>query len=423
MTTDSWSLPTWLEYLEHRQREPIQLGLARVHQLALALNILTWDIPVIIVTGTNGKGSTVAALEAIYCAAGLRVAAYTSPHLLQFNERIRVNRELISDASLCTLFQTVTALPESMALTYFEITTLVALLYFKAQQPDVMILEVGLGGRLDATNVIDADLAIITTVDLDHQAWLGETREAIGMEKAGVLRAQQTVIYADSAPPITVRTQAQALAAQWLGLDTEYRYVENTDDWVLQLPSGQSISLPRPNIHLNSAAAAVVASACLHTRLPVTATHWSHALATLAVPGRQQWIADEVNTLLDVAHNPQAARNLAHSLQKIVGPGRVYAVFAALQDKDIQGVIAPLQPLVSHWIIAELSGPRAMPAHELALCMMQNGVSSDTISINCDPLTAYSAAMQCASPGDWVVVYGSFLTVAPVLAIQQRRGG
>jgi dihydrofolate synthase/folylpolyglutamate synthase len=423
MTTEQWSLASWLTYLENRHREPIQLGLDRVHHVARALDVLQWDIPVIIVTGTNGKGSTVAALEAIYCAAGYRVAAYTSPHLLRFNERIRVNAELISDAQLCALFQTVTALPDSAALTYFEVTTLVALLYFRQMQPEVMILEVGLGGRLDATNIIDADVAIITTVDLDHQAWLGETREAIGMEKAGVLRQQQQLVYADPAPPDSVRAIAKACDVRWLGLGTDYFYTELATDWVIQLPSGQTVTLPKPKIHLNSAAAAVLATACLQAVLPVTAMHWAAAFTALGVPGRQQCIPAEVYTLLDVAHNPQAVRQLAVFLKQQAISGQIHAVFAALKDKDIAGLITPLQSMVSHWYAADLSGPRAMPVEELACGLMQNGVSSDIISKSSDPKTAYFVAMQRALPGDWLVVYGSFLTVAPVLAIYSKGEG
>ncbi len=410
----------WLDYLENRHVTPIQLGLERVKAIAGVLDVTAWDIPVITVAGTNGKGSTVAALESIYQAAGLRVAAYTSPHLLQFNERIRMNCEPISADALCQMLSKLHALPESQSLTYFEMTTLAALLYFKQMLPQVLILEVGLGGRLDATNIIDADLAIITTVDLDHQAWLGETREAIGHEKAGILRAKIPVIFADEAPPASVLAQASQLGAQWLGLNTEYSYQHIAQDLIVQLDNLR-VRLPCPQINLKAAVAALVATNCLRARLPVTHADWALAFARVRIPARSQVIPGLVNTLLDVAHNPQAARLLADNLQKKYPSSRIHVVFAALADKDIAGLVAPLQALATHWCIAALNGPRALQACVLGTILMQCGVSSEIITVCDDPLSAYHRALRMAEAGDWVVVYGSFLTVAPILALLQKQ--
>ena len=214
MSYQHFSLAAWLDYLEHRHSEEIQLGLTRVKTVARQLDLLTFDATIIIVAGTNGKGSTVAALETIYRAAGYAVGSYTSPHLIHFNERIRVNLEPITDKTLCAAFTAIEEACESIHLTYFEMATLAALWYFKSFVLDVIILEVGLGGRLDATNIIDADLAIITTIDFDHQAYLGHTKEAIGYEKAGVLRPNQPFIYADKNPPESLITYAKSLNAQ-----------------------------------------------------------------------------------------------------------------------------------------------------------------------------------------------------------------
>ena len=412
-----WSKDDWLKYLELRHSKPIQLGLTRMQALALELDLLTLPMPVITVAGTNGKGSTVAALEAIYLAAGFTVATYTSPHLLQFNERIRVNNKSISDETLVAILEELHARPNSLQLTYFEMITLVALSYFKRVSPEVIILEVGLGGRLDATNIINADLAILTTVDFDHQAWLGDTREAIGFEKAGIFRPGQHVVYADTSPPSSVLARGMELGVSWLALHSEYNYQESGQDLLIQLPGGDRVCVSRPQINCKAAVAAVVASDCLRHLLPVNAAIWSQALAQVRLPGRLQLITGVVNTLLDVAHNPQAAELLASYLRARVKHGQIHAVFAALNDKDILGLVAPLQPLVSQWYLPELTGPRAIIASQLEESVMQNAVSCDKISKHSDPVSAYQAAMEAACSEDWVVVYGSFLTVAPVLAL------
>ena len=419
--TEYCSLDVWLNYLATRHVEPIQLGLERVRAVARQLDLWRWSVPVITVAGTNGKGSTVAMLESIYHAAGYRVAAYTSPHLLHFNERIRFNQVPIADETLCALFATLHARPESLALTYFEMTTLAALLYFKSLQPHLLVLEVGLGGRLDATNIIDADLAIVTTVDFDHQAFLGNTLEAIGYEKAGIFRPNQTVVYAETKPPLSVLHKAQSLCVTWLGLGTEYTYEVHDTDWVLHLPRAKPVTLPRPGINLSAAAAALVASDYLRQQLPLSVADWAQALRQVALPGRQHLLPNQVNTLLDVAHNPQAVRLLADYLHSQQLSGRIHAVFAALNDKDIVGLIAPMQALVSQWYVVALSGPRAVNGRELGKVLMQRGVSCDNIIYCQEAREAYRTAMQSALPGDWVVVYGSFLTVAPVLAMQPRK--
>ena len=257
---DHKTLQDWLLLLENRHQEEIQLGLERVKTVALRLGLCDLDATVITVAGTNGKGSTVAALDAIYNAAGFRVGRYTSPHLLSFNERICINQNPITDFELCDAFQVIEQARSDIHLTYFEMTTLAAFYYFKKNKLDVVILEVGMGGRLDATNIVDATLAIITTIDLDHQDYLGSTIEAIGYEKAGILRAGQHFIYADNNPPASVLNEAQRVRTQMLCLG-DYTYQTSSEHFNVVLKSGEIISLSYPAVHLNAAAAAIVYSA------------------------------------------------------------------------------------------------------------------------------------------------------------------
>ena len=408
------SLPAWLDYLESRHQEPIQLGLERVRACAALLNLASCEAVVITVSGTNGKGSTVAALDAIYRVAGFRVATYTSPHILAFNERICINQTPVTNEALCAAFVSLHAIPGSAALTYFEMATLAALLIFKAETLDVIILEVGMGGRLDATNLVDANLSIITTVDFDHQAWLGDTREAIGYEKAGILRPGKPAIYADDQCPDSVVAYARDKGVSLLCFGEDYSVCVTDDGFDLLLATGGVFHLPRPSLNVKSAAAALVATLQLQAVLPVTPVHWSAALQRVALQGRQQCIDGPVKTVLDVAHNPQAVAKLADFIRNRIPKGRVHAVFSGLKDKDLCGLIRPMQSLVDYWYPALLDGPRA--ADEDRLRAAFSSTQMDFLRCFHDPVVAYRAAMGVAHPGDWVVVYGSFLTVSAVIA-------
>jgi dihydrofolate synthase / folylpolyglutamate synthase len=413
------SLPSWLDYLEHRHAEPIQLGLTRVHAVASKLNLCQLGACVITVAGTNGKGSTVAALEAIYVEAGFQVGVYTSPHLLTFNERICVNQQPISDEALCSAFSVIEAAHEDDYLTYFEMTTLAALYHFKHSALDVIILEVGMGGRLDATNIIDADLAIITTIALDHEAYLGDSLELIGHEKAGILRENQLFIYADTQPPNTIIQRAHELNTKCLCRGVDYWLNETQDHLVIERPDADLIVLPRPNLNRFAAAAAIMASDALRARLPVTHLQWANAMQRVKILGRQQVFSGNVSTLVDVAHNPQSVELLAQWIKTKRPLGKIHAVFSALKDKDLPGLIKPMQDVVDDWYIAGLEGPRAAP--EALLLAAVHAESSAQIQCFCDPVSAYVAAMQQAMPGDFVVVYGSFLTASAVLAFKKQE--
>ena len=422
MISDQLSLSQWLDLLENRHSDEIQLGLDRIKTVAHQMDLLHFNAQVITVAGTNGKGSTVAALEAIYLAAGYNVACYTSPNLIHFNERIRVNTKSITDDTLCAAFITIEKARQSIHLTYFEVVTLAALWYFKQLRLDVVILEVGMGGRLDATNIIDSDLAIITTIDFDHQAYLGDTKDAIGYEKAGILRLNKPFIYADSVLPNRVVLQAKLLNAPRI----EYSLM-TTDDQLQIMPSAQgflsdaTITVQRPRINPKAACAAVIASAFLKPVLPVSLTHWNDAMKRVSVPGRQQLIEGRVSTLFDVAHNPQAVLLLAEFVRDYAKKSKVHAVFSCLSDKDLRGLIQPMNSYVDFWYPAVLSSKRAVSEGALTDAFSAENLLAPFVFR--DPTLAYHEAMQRASTGDLIVVFGSFLTVSAIMANYSIKQG
>lgn len=385
-------------------------------EVAKKLELQLPESRVITVAGTNGKGSTVTALEAIYHVAGYKVGAYTSPHLMQFNERIRVNLTPISDHDLCQAFNLIEDLRGDTILTYFEMTTLAALWYFKKQKLDIIILEVGLGGRLDATNIVDADLSIITTVDFDHQEYLGNTLQEIAYEKAGILRSGKPFIYADTNPPVMVTEIAQQLSVSSYFYGPQFSIHEEKNVWSIHYKENTASlshveSLPKPQIQLKSAAAAITACLLLHHYLPITTTHFQTAMPLIFIPGRLELHQGEVNILYDVSHNPQSARLLADALNKMKKK-KVHAVFSALGDKDIAGLILPLKDCVDYWYPAQLDNKRAASA-DLILTFFREAEICLNICYN-NPSVAFETALNQAEHGDLIVVYGSFFTVSHI---------
>lgn len=416
---ERWSLSEWLSDLETRNIQEIQLGLTRIKAVAKTLQLQVLPGRVITVAGTNGKGSTVTALESIYHTAGYKVGTYTSPHLIQFNERIRINLIPISDEELCHTFCIIENARGTTVLTYFEMTTLAALWHFKANNLDIVILEVGLGGRLDATNIIDSDVAIITTIDFDHQDFLGDTLEAIGYEKAGILRQGKSFIYADVNPPSTIVKQAEQEAVIAYFFDKEFSLEEQEEDWSVQCGSRQINHLPKPSIQLKLAAAAITASILLESCLPVSDEFVQQAMRSLFIPGRLQLQAGEISILYDVSHNPQSVRLLATTLNQLDKKRKVHAVFSALKDKNIIGMIEPLKSHVDYWYPAQLDVKRAASA-SLLLAQFQDAEICVEICYN-SPLSAFDAALNQAQSGDLIIVYGSFFTVGHIMATQSNR--
>ena len=418
----------WLAYIERQHPQSIALGLERVELVRDAMGLAP-AVPVITIAGTNGKGSTCAMLEAMLSAAGYRVGLYTSPHLLRYNERVRIGASEVDDAALAGAFARVEAARVETAggvrLTYFEFGTLAAMDLFQRSDVDVLVLEVGMGGRLDAVNAFDADCAIVTSVGLDHMDYLGTTREAIGYEKAGIFRAGKPAVLADPAPPESVLAQAQAVGAGLLRLGREFGYRAGRDQWSFWGPAGEQSWLPYPalrgHMQLLNASAALAALDALRQRLPVSAQQLRRGLTSVALPGRFQVLPGRPTVVLDVGHNPQAAAVLAGNLSEMGPHSNTWAVFGMLRDKDIAGVANALVKHVDHWMVCTLPPPRGAKAAELAQALKQAGVSAVRKFEN--PASAYAAARAEAAESDRILAFGSFYTVADVLAAQDNLTG
>lgn len=399
-------LSDWLSYFENSPRFAMQLGLERIQQVARNLNLLSPNIPIITVAGTNGKGSTVHALQSIYGALGFKVGVYTSPHLFKFNERIVINGQAITDDDLCEIFTEIETLRGEVALTYFETTTLAAMAYFCSQKVDIIILEVGIGGRLDATNLWDANLAIITTIDYDHEAHLGTTLEAIGQEKAGILRANQLAIFAASNPPKSIMEKARELGTKIVFCDKDYQIDGTTICF-----QDKTWTIENPKIHINAIAAALVGSYLLHPSSLASFSVRDDGLFQTALHGRQQIIPGPVNLLFDVSHNPQSVALLRETLVKQQKSGKIYAVFSALKDKNIPRMINLLTGVVDVWYSAPLQVSRAATKVQLLDAFAQ--VSKIHLASSIE--IAFQNAYSLAKDGDWIIVFGSFYVVSAVM--------
>ena len=400
------------------------LGLERVVRVKAALQ-QTQRCPLIIVGGTNGKGSTCAYLEAIYAIAGYRVGCYTSPHLLDYNERVRVDNAPVDDATLCSAFARVEAARQAageVALTYFEFGTLAAWEVFATRQVEVIILEVGLGGRLDAVNVYDADCAVVTGIALDHTDWLGNTREAIGFEKAGIYRRGKPAICADPEPPQSLVDHAVVIGADLQLLGRDFGYLGDGAQWTFWGRNGLRRSgLPNPALRgacqMRNAAAALAVVELLAGRLPAAAPAVRRGLVEIDLPGRFQVLPRGPGSpaiILDVAHNPQAVATLADNLAAMGAFAKTIAVVGMLADKDIAGALAALAGQIDVWLLAGLDTPRGAPASALAAVVAGNKLGG---SVECfaSPGEAYTCAAKRAREDDRILVFGSFLTVAAAM--------
>ncbi|HAT30488.1 MAG TPA: bifunctional tetrahydrofolate synthase/dihydrofolate synthase [Janthinobacterium sp.] len=428
MHTLPTTLPDWLAMLEQRHSETrINLGLDRVRAVKERL-ALRFDCPVIMVAGTNGKGSTCAMLESILLRAGYKVGLYIKPHFLDFNERARVKGNMASDAELVAAFGAVEAVRGDTALTYFEFTTLAIMHLLAGAGLDVVILEVGLGGRLDAVNVIDADVAIVTSVDIDHTDYLGETREEIGFEKAGIFRAGKTAICSDPVPPKSLIAHAEAIGAELWLLGRDFNYSGDKQQWNYGGRTQRRNSLAYPSLRganqILNATAVLAALEALKLTLPVGAQEVRSGLVMVELPGRFQVLPGRPTVILDVAHNPHAASALNQNLGNMGFHPYTYAVFGSMLDKDIDGVMAAMGEHVDHWCLCDLPSARAASASQLAAkarIMLANKAGSADRSVNIfpDPAAAFANAMSRAGENDRIVVFGSFLTVAGVMVARK----
>lgn len=409
---DDKTLPQWLSYLETIHAQEIDLGLERISLVAQRLNIDFSFATVITVAGTNGKGTTCAFIENYVANEKFSVAVYSSPHIERFNERLRVNHDEVSDSPWIEALKRVEQAREDISLTYYEFTTLAAFLVLCQIKPEYIILEVGLGGRLDATNIIDADIAVLTTVDLDHQAFLGDTREAIGREKAGIFRANRPAVIGDLNLPNSVREYGKAINANLLVRNTDFS-IQQIDDalWQWQGMNHTLEGLSPTHIPQNNVATALAVLEQL--AMPLSSDKVNTVIDKTKVAGRTEIFHLDCDVMLDVGHNPQAARYLAEVLSN-KSYTRIRAVVGMLKDKDIKTTLQEIKPEINEWYFGSLSVPRAATAKEISQKVAELGIQG-----NCfDKVSqAFTMAKQDASSDDLILVFGSFFTVAEIRAL------
>lgn len=421
------NLEEWLDYQQRIHPKEIALGLDRVSSVAARLGLQRPARHVITIGGTNGKGSTVAFVEAIARAAGHRVGAYTSPHLLRYNERVRIEGADAGDAAIVAAFERIEAARGDTPLTYFEFGTLAALLLFAEARLDLAILEVGLGGRLDAVNLIDADVAVVTSVAIDHAEYLGNDRERIGAEKAGIFRAGRPAVIAELDPPDSVQQYADRIGARTIRAGRQYRFGDRLGGRWFWQDDGLKLELGKPKLtapaQTANAAAAIAALRALEPSLSVTADHIAVGVAVASAPARMQRIPGPVEILIDVAHNPQAAQQLAQWMLRNRSAGATQAVFAALADKDAPHMVGALLGVVDQWRLAGLdAGARGQSVDQL--WRQLSGLLSRTLSSRHETVAeALAAARATAHPGDRILVFGSFHTAAAALTLLQPERG
>ena len=418
------TLNEWLGYLESLHPKTIALGLERVAEVKRRLGLAP-DFPLIVVGGTNGKGSVCAMLEAMLHAAGYKVGCYTSPHLLRYNERVRIAKQQASDAELCASFLEIERVRGDIPLTYFEFGTLAAMQCFIGHRVDAAILEVGLGGRLDAVNAFDGDCAIVACVDIDHTDYLGETRALIAHEKAGIFRQDRVAICADSDVPQEIRLHAQHIGAELWCIGQQFGPLVHQGQWDYRSISGARNSLPYPALRgafqLHNASAALAALDALKSRLPVNMAAVRRGLVEVQLAGRFQLVPGKPELILDVAHNPHAARSLAQNLASMPPSAKNWAVFAMLSDKDMAGVAMALAPHIDAWLVAGIAAPRGASALELAEVLQELGVRG-TVQTFQGVADAMRYAFNAAGDNDRIAVFGSFYTVAEAMRERNLYG-
>ncbi|HEX6706419.1 MAG TPA: bifunctional tetrahydrofolate synthase/dihydrofolate synthase [Albitalea sp.] len=415
------TLDDWLARCERLHPKEIDMSLERVQRVRERLG-LSFDVPLITVAGTNGKGSTCAMLETIALQSGWRVGLYIKPHLVHFEERCRVNGAMVSAEALLPHFEAVEQARGEIGLTYFEFTTLVIARLLSQAEVDLVILEVGLGGRLDAVNVFDADCSIITSIDVDHVEYLGPDRESIGREKAGVMRTGRPVVVSDPVPPQSVIDRATEIQADLWRFGHDFNYAGDKQQWSWAGRARRFNGLAYPALRganqLLNASGVLAAFEALRERLPITAQAVRNGLALVELPGRFQIVPGQPTLVLDVAHNPHAVATLAQNLDQMGFYPRTHAVFGAMQDKDLAAILTRMAPLVDHWHFCDLPLARGAKAAELEALhgrLLPKGPAPVTTHTHADPSDALHAALGHADPADRIVVFGSFYTVGGVL--------
>lgn len=413
------SLDAWLNWQEQLHPRPIDLGLDRVAGVYRQLGLSRKTTPTVTVGGTNGKGSCIAYLEAIYRAQGYKVGAYTSPHIVRYNERIRIDGQPVSNEAICRAFNRIDTLRGDISLSYFEFGTLAALELFAAADVDVRLLEVGLGGRLDAVNIVEPDAALVTTIAIDHVDWLGHTEEAIGLEKAGIFRSGVPAIVGDPSPPASLLAEALAKNARLMVIGETFSYHKQETGWCWQSGDVELVNLPEPAFkgehQYRNASAVLMAVTAMQNSLPVSEQAIRHGLQHAQLQGRFQLIDGDIPVLLDVGHNPQAVGALMAYLQDAFPAVKIRAVFAMMKDKDIDGVISIMRDRVDTWYLAPLKNPRAASEGVLNEYFLQQGIEEVNGGF-ADFSAAFNAAKSQARTGELILVFGSFFLVSEYLS-------
>lgn len=412
------SLKGWLAWQESLHPLPIDLGLERAAQVFFKLNPGYVKPPTITVAGTNGKGSCIAYLEAIYRAQGYKVGAYTSPHILNYNERIKIDGRPVSDAGICEAFARIESVRGETSLSYFEFGTLAALDIFSRSKIDIQLLEVGMGGRLDAVNIVDPDVSLISSIGIDHVDWLGKTREAIGLEKAGIFRPATPAIVGDPDPPVSIIKKAEEERALLFCIDRDFRYEKSESEWDWFTSNRQLSGLPEPGLkgehQYRNASSVILAVTQLQDTLPVSETSIRQGLASTKLTGRFQLIDGKIPVLLDVGHNPQAVKTLAEYLGNQFQGKRIRAIFSMMKDKDISGVLAIMNPIVYDWFFAPLANPRTITETAMREVFINNSINRMSLGYK-DFAEAFTAAKNQSQEGDLLLVFGSFFLVSDCL--------
>lgn len=414
-------LSDWLSWQDRLHPTAIDLGLARCARVATRMGLRTPSFPIVSVAGTNGKGSSVLFMESILRAAGYRVGAYLSPHLLRYNERVRVDGEEVSDAELMRAFDAVDRQRLDTSLTYFEFGTLAAMDVFERARPDIVLLEVGLGGRLDAVNLFDAQLCIVTAIGLDHADWLGSERSGIALEKAGIFRRGRHAVCTESQPPQSLIDRARTVGTSLHRLGVDFSVQRRGDSWDWESDARVIAGLPPPGLagdhqHEN-AAGAIMALSLLGEGFEIDEESIRTGVAQTRLAGRFQVLSGEPEVIVDVAHNVQAAESLARALRARACAGATHAVVAMFADKDIEGVMAAMSGVVDEWHLAGSSGPRAISAADL-LMRVRGPALGQSLATHTDLQSAYEAMRSGLGSGDRGVVFGSFQTAAAVLRLE-----
>lgn len=414
-------LQDWLAWQQTLHSQKIELGLSRIEKVACDLGVMQPEFQVVTVAGTNGKGSITAILESVYHHAGYRVATYTSPHLLSYNERVRIGKKNTADQPLCEAFDIVDQARGETSLSYFEFSTLAAMLIFSNTKLDVAVFEVGLGGRLDAVNIYDADISIVSNIGMDHVQWLGSTREAIGLEKAGIFRAHKPAVCGDRDPPDSLLEHARAIGSELYLIDRDFSCRQEGETWSFQSEQLTWNGLPMPSLYgdaqLVNAAVALMSVQCLDDVLPVKQESIGPGMQDISLCGRFQRVSGECEIIFDVAHNLDSAEVLRKNLQELGPVSNTYAVFAVLKDKDVDGIIETMCEQIDEWYISEIDSERSSSCRDLQASIERldpDGVVKSYPSVS----EAWFAARDSSDRTSRIVVFGSFLTVAEVLSLQ-----